>query len=68
MKHIWRCSCGHEEEVDKEVFSSGYVHQCPNCKKVFACVHMRMGPKVWITVNDSDVKFHKLLEEPENEN
>lgn len=67
MKHVWACNCGCETEVDREVFSPGYVFQCPNCQKIWACVLMRMGPKKWIEVDKDVSQFHRLLEEPEDE-
>lgn len=31
MKHIFACACGCETDVEPEVFSAGYVFQCPDC-------------------------------------
>jgi uncharacterized Zn finger protein len=67
MKHVFACRCGCEEEVEREVFSAGYVYQCPSCQKIWACVRMRMGPKVWIEVQKETADFYRLLEEPEDE-
>lgn len=67
MKHIWACCCGCQTEVDREVCSPGYVFQCPGCQRIWGCVLMRMGPKVWIPIQPELAKFHRLLEEPENE-
>lgn len=65
MNHVFCCACGHEEDVDKEVFSAGYVYQCTVCQKIWACVLTRLGPKVWIQVQKEIADFHKILQEPE---
>ena len=67
MTHIFACACGCETEVDREVFSPGYVYQCPDCQRIWACILMRMGPKVWIPIQKELADFHRLLEEPEDE-
>jgi hypothetical protein len=63
MKHIFACACGCETEVDQEVFDAGSVFQCPDCKRVWGCVVSKAGPKVWILIEEQLVKFHRLLEE-----
>jgi hypothetical protein len=67
MKHIFACACGCEEECEPEVFSPGYVYQCPDCKRIWGCVLMRMGPMVWIPIEPQLAEFHRLLEEPKEE-
>lgn len=67
MKHIWKCACGCETEVEREVFSPGYVFQCPDCQLIWGCVLTRMGPKVWVPISKELADFHRLIEEPEDE-
>jgi hypothetical protein len=67
MKHIWACVCGCNTEVEREVFLAGTVFQCPDCKRVWGCVRKKIGPTVWIPIEDSLVKFHGLLDELDDE-
>ena len=67
MKHIWCCDCGYKEECDREETVPGAVYQCKQCKVVWGRVTPKHGGRAWIKISDSDVKFHGLLKEPENE-
>ena len=67
MTYTWACNCGAEIECEREDFALGAVFQCPACLKVYGAVQPKIGGKVWIEISDSDVKFHKLLDEPEEE-
>jgi len=67
MKHIWACKCGEETEVEREDFNPGKVFQCPACETIWACVLTKLGPRVWIKVDKKTADFHRLLEEPTDE-
>ncbi len=60
--NIWACSCGKHTECRQEDHRLGAVWHCEGCEKTFACVRPKGGGKVWITVSQSDVDFHRLLE------
>ena len=65
MKHIWACVCGHEAECRPEDQRLGAVYQCQECKQVWGHVYPKGGGRAWVHISDEDVKFHRLLDEPE---
>lgn len=67
MKYIWACSCGQETECSREDQQAGAVWHCESCSGTFACVRTKNYGKVWITVNQNDIDFHRILEEIEDE-
>lgn len=67
MKFVWVCLCGCETECSNEDQTYGAIWHCEGCEKTFACVRPKQGGKVWINVDPGDVKFHRLLNEPEDE-
>ena len=67
IQHIWTCTCGHEEECERENQIFGAVYQCSACKQVWGCLYPQGGGKVWIKVSSEDVEFHSLLREPQED-
>lgn len=64
MRCFWACECRTETEVDAKVLdTAGEIFQCPSCKKVYGNVTSKCGSRHWIPINDSLVKFHRLLVE-----
>lgn len=73
---IYTCTCGFERPGTDEDrmtspthqhFGFGQVWQCDNCKTVWARVRPHRGGDAYIKVSDSDIKFHRLLDKPEEE-
>jgi hypothetical protein len=60
MKYIWSCICGEETKCTAEDMQAGAIWHCDSCNTSFGCVHRKAGPKVWITVNPSEVEFFGL--------
>jgi len=61
MKHIWACECGHETEVEPEVFESGSTFRCPKCRQWWGCVHsIGRGSKVWVRIDTNIALFYDL--------
>jgi hypothetical protein len=67
MQYIWRCTCGHKAECAVEDTRLGAVYQCASCETVWGCVKPRAGGKAWVAISPRDVRFHRLLQEPEPE-
>jgi hypothetical protein len=67
MRHVWRCRCGHETEVAAEETRVGAVHLCEGCGTVWGRVTPRRGGVAWVRISPSDVRFHGLLDEPEDD-
>lgn len=67
MKHIWCCECGAETECRPSDMMAGSVWHCDECGKMFGCVRTRRGLKAWITISPQDADFHRIFEEPEED-
>jgi hypothetical protein len=67
VNHIWVCKCGHDTVLGPFAHKMGECFQCPGCKDVYAKISKPTGSHAWVLVADSDVKFHGLLDEPEDD-
>jgi len=67
INHIWACSCGAQHPCTAEDQAIGAVFHCTDCDITWGCVRSPKGPKVWCALRPSDVEFHGLLENPEEE-
>jgi len=63
IKNIWACSCGAETECRLEDLKIGAVFQCPDCRRIFGCVHRKDGDKVWVKICSKEAAFHRLLKD-----
>lgn len=67
LTHVWCCTCGAETECAAEDLRLGAVWHCVRCDKTFGCVAPKAGGKAWVEIPPEEVKFHRLIEEPEIE-
>lgn len=63
--NIYACGdCGVETEwptQEEQPFAYGRCVECPNCHSVYAAIYSApKGGKVWIKIDESDVKWHRL--------
>lgn len=67
LEHIWACTCGAEVACTRQDQLPGAVYRCSGCNQAWGCLTPRGGGRAWIKVEESDVEFHDLLKEPEEE-
>lgn len=68
MSGVYCCPCGVRTECGWHDLDVGKLMECPACKAVHVHIRPRWGSSVWVLVSPEDVKFHRLLDEPAEEN
>lgn len=67
VSFVYCCECGVETECDRDDLGVGSVMECPSCKLVCGRVTPKRGGRAWVRIEPAQVKFYRLLEEPEEE-
>lgn len=64
---ILACECGDEIQCKAEDQRIGSVYRCRACNTVWGHVTPKRGGRAWVRISEEDVRFHRLLDLPEDD-
>jgi hypothetical protein len=67
LSGMYCCECGVNTDCEWEDLNIGRVFECPSCHVVCGHVVPKAGGRAWVRIEPAQVKFYRLLDEPEEE-